>query len=104
LYERSPQLWFYFQRRDSTRPRRSEEAICAEFMQQKFVRTGTLQRSYLRNEDGSYRLSTKPLAYPVSAPRGDALAIYEAVGERSMAEIITDLGQPTTFEHVNKMR
>ncbi len=104
LYQRSPQLWFYFQRRDSSRPRRSEQAICAEFLQQKFVRTGTSQRSYLRNEDGSYRLSTKPLAYPVSAPRGDALAIYQAVGQGSMGEIITHLEQPTTFEHVNKMR
>lgn len=105
LFERSPQLWFYFQRKDSGRPRRSERGICAEFLKRKFVRSGTLQRSYVRSKDGSYRLSARHLAYPLVAPRGDALSIYQAVdGQRSMEEILTSLEQPTTFDHVNKLR
>ena len=105
LLDRSPQLWFYFQRKDSGRPRLSERAICADFLKQQFVRTGTLQRSYIRAHNGAYRLSAKQLAYPLAAPRGDALAIYQAVdGKKSIEEIITLLGQPATFEHVNNMR
>lgn len=105
LLDRSPQLWFYFQKKDSGRPRRSERDICAEFLKQKFVRAGTLQRSFIRSHDGAYKLSAKHLAYPLAAPRGDALAIYQAVdGQKAMADIIALLGQPTTFEHVNNMR
>lgn len=105
LLDRSPQLWFYFQRKDSGRPRRSERMICADFLNQKFARTGTVQRSYIRSHDGSYRLSPKHLAYPLSPPRGNALAIYQAVdGRKSMKEIFTLLEQPTTLEHVNQMR
>lgn len=105
LFERSPQLWFYFQRQDSRRPRRSEQTICAEFLKQKFVRAGTLQRSYIRNAEGSYVLSTTQLAYPLATPKGDAGAIYKAVdGQKTMEQIMTQLGQPATFQHVNKVR
>lgn len=104
LFARSPQLWFYLQLRDSGRRRKSEREICAEFLEQKFVRAGTVQRSHIRSGE-VYHLSPKQVAYPVTAPKGAARAIYDAVdGQRCMGELLTALGQATTFEHVNRVR
>ena len=104
LFARTPQLWFYLQRRDSGRRRKSEQEICAEFLAQKFVRAETAQRSHIRSGE-FYHLSAKQVAYPVTAPKGAARAIYDAVdGQRNMQELLTALGQPTTFDHVNRIR
>lgn len=104
LFQRTPQLWFYFQRRDGGRPRRSEQEVCSEFLEQRFVRAGAVQQSYIRAGD-SYRLSPKQVAYPPTAPKGAAGAVYEAAdGRRAMREVLTTLGQPLTFGHVNSLR
>ena len=105
LFERSPQLWFYLRRKQAGPPRRAEQEICTEFLRQKFVRTGTTQRSYIRTAEGAYKPSLTQLRYPFTEPTGDALAIYDAVdGQKTMSEILNQLGQPTTFAHVNRMR
>ncbi|HEX7317498.1 MAG TPA: class I SAM-dependent methyltransferase [Pyrinomonadaceae bacterium] len=104
MFERSPQLWFYFQRRDAGRPRKSEQEVCAEFLEQRFVRAGAVQQSYIRVGE-SYRPSPKQVAYPATAPKGAALAVYEAAdGRRTMREILTALEQPLTFGHLNSLR
>jgi SAM-dependent methyltransferase len=105
LFERSPQLWFYFQRSDSGRTRKSEREVCDEFLEQRFVRASAVQQGYVRGGGESYRPSPKQAAYPQTAPKGSALAVYEAAdGRRTAREILTALGQPLTFGHVNSLR
>src|SRR5262249_43564981 len=51
LFERSPQLWFTLQHKDSSHPRKEEKEICNEFLQTRFKRAATVQRSFVRQPD-----------------------------------------------------
>jgi hypothetical protein len=106
LHEKSPLLWFYLQRRpDGGLRRKDEKEICDEFLNSRFKRTGTMQRSYLRREDAGYSLMPGRVSYP--KPPGDSFSqrIYEAVEESlSMREIFERLDISPTFQNVNKAR
>jgi len=105
LFERSPQLWFYFQRQDSGRPRKDERQICEEFLETRFQKTSTTQRSYIRQADGHYRLSPMLFPYPVSQPKDTVRAIANAVdGRRTMREIFEQHEIETSFRNVNQAR
>ena len=105
LHEKSPLLWFYFQRADGGRPRKSEHQICAEFLDTRFVRTAAFQRSYLRSEDGHYGLSSSRVPYPLAAPHPLLRQVYEAVApEKTMGEVLDGLGIRRGFGEVNRMR
>lgn len=105
MLERSPNLWFYLQRKGSARERISERQICESFLDQKFVRTATTQKSYIRGGDGKYRLSPDSLAFPLGRPAEPAKKIMELVnGKTSMRDIFTRLGIAPTFDVVNKIR
>jgi SAM-dependent methyltransferase len=68
MMEKSPMLWFYLQRRDSGRPRKSEKEMCQEFLEHRFVRSYTEQKHYFRTSDGGYTLSSRRIKYPGSHP------------------------------------
>jgi SAM-dependent methyltransferase len=105
LRERSPQLWFYLQRKDGGRERRTEQEVCEEFLQTKFVRAETLRRGYMQTQDGGYRLLPKALHHPLTQPDDFVKEVFEAAdGESSMREIFRRLERETTFEAVNKTR
>jgi hypothetical protein len=105
LFERSPQLWFYFQRQDSDRPRKDEKQICAEFLETRFARTGTTQRSFMRQSDGHYKLSPILFPYPISLPKSTVRAIAGAAdGHLAMGEIFKQLEIETSFRNVNQVR
>jgi SAM-dependent methyltransferase len=105
LNEKSPLLWFYFQRRDSGRTRKSEKQMCDEFLETVFERTSTTQRSYIRGDDGSYRLSTTPVPYPLVPPDSSVRKVFEAVDrESTMKEVLAQLGITPTFAAVNQIR
>jgi SAM-dependent methyltransferase len=105
LREKSPQLWFYLQRKDSERPRMSEREICEQFLDTRFVRTGTIQKSYLRKEDGKYTLLTTALRFPTILPDEDIRCIADAVdGKRTMREIFQARAVDTSFYSVNHVR
>jgi SAM-dependent methyltransferase len=105
LNEKSPLLWFYFQRKDSGRRRKSEKQMCDEFLETAFERTSSTQRSYIREEDGSYRLSPKPVPYPLVLPDSSVRKIFEAVdGQSTMKEVLARLGITPTFAAVNQIR
>lgn len=94
LRERSPQLWFYVQRSDSPRPRKSEKEICEEFLDTTFSRSSTTQSSFLRKSDGSYRLLPKSISFPVAPANASVKKIVDAVdGRRTMKEIFEELGR-----------
>ncbi|MCA1568687.1 MAG: class I SAM-dependent methyltransferase [Acidobacteria bacterium] len=105
LFERSPQLWFYFQRKDSDRRRKDEKQICEEFLQTRFVRTSALERSFIRQSDGHYKPSERNFSYPVSAPERSLHKLLELVdGQRTMGEIFEAVGMEKSFQQVNYAR
>jgi SAM-dependent methyltransferase len=105
LFERSPQLWFYFQRQDSGRPRKNEKQICEEFLETRFQKTSTTQRSFIRQADGHYRLSPILFPYPVSQPKETVRAIAStADGQLTMREIFEQFEIETSFRNVNHAR
>ena len=105
LHEKSPLLWFYFQRKDANRPRKSEKQICEEFLQTRFERVETTQRSYIQEEEGNYRLSPTLVPYPMLAPAESVKEVYNAVDPKlTMREILERLGIDPTFQNVNPIR
>jgi len=105
LREKSPQLWFYLQRKDSGYGRKTEKEVCEEFLRTKFIRAGTMQRSYLRNKDGTFRLRPQLLRYPTLSPDESVGKIIEmADGQSTMWEIFQRLGIQAMFRTVNRAR
>ena len=105
LNEKSPLLWFYFQRKDSGRRRKSEKQMCDEFLETAFEGTSSTQRSYIRGDDGSYRSSPTPVPYPLVPPDSSVRKIFDAVdGQSTMNEILSRLGITPTFAAVNQIR
>jgi SAM-dependent methyltransferase len=105
LHEQSPALWFYFQRTDPRRPKKPEKQICDEFLRTRFVKTNAIQRTYLRSEDGQYRLSPSRVSYPLAAPHPLLRQVHDAVeGKKTMNEVLNKLGIDQNFNVVNRIR
>lgn len=105
LLEKSPLLWFYFQRKDCGRQKKSESQLCDEFLSERFVKTSTLQRSYILRGDEKYRLSPNSVPFPIAAPDVSVRKILDSVDAKSsMREIFQRLGIKTTFPVVNQAR
>ena len=103
--QEGPQLWFYLQRKNSGRARKSEQQICEEFLDVVFARNRTMQCSYIRTEDGRYQLLSNPIPYPIAPPNKEVERIFQAVdGETSMRRIFEQLEIETSFEIVNDVR
>jgi SAM-dependent methyltransferase len=105
LHDRSPLLWFYLQRRDAPRQRRSEREVCAEFLEQRFARCGTVQRSFIRGDDGTYEPLFEPTVYPLEPPPPRLREIAAACHpEVPIGEVLARLGFNTSFPSVNPIR
>jgi SAM-dependent methyltransferase len=105
LAEKSPMLWFYFQRKDSGRTRKTERQVCDEFLITKFIRTSARRMSYVLGDDGDYR----PAAQAHPHPRADADASVKRIaelcdGRQTIGEIFRELRVQTTFRAVNHAR
>jgi hypothetical protein len=100
-----PQLWFYLQRKDSGRKRKTEQQICEEFLDTVFARNFTKQHSYTRTEDGRYKRLSNALPCPIAAPNKEVERVFHAAdGKRTMREILEQLEIETTFHTVNDIR
>jgi 2-polyprenyl-3-methyl-5-hydroxy-6-metoxy-1,4-benzoquinol methylase len=105
LMESSPMLWFYMQRTDGGRPRKTERVICEEFLDTVFARSSTTQKYFLRDEEEKYRLSPNEMQFPIAVPDPSVRKIVEAVdGRTAMREIFARLGLQTNFHTVNQAR
>jgi 2-polyprenyl-3-methyl-5-hydroxy-6-metoxy-1,4-benzoquinol methylase len=105
LLEQSPLLWFYLQRQDSGRPRKSEKQMCAEFLDTNFIKIESLQRSYVQAENGNYSLSPDSVPFPLAPPDVQVKDIFDAIdGKSSMRDIFQRLGLQMTFSTVNQVR
>jgi len=105
MLEKSPIIWFYLQRKNTTRQRRPERQICESFLDQRFVRARTIQKSYVMNSDQKYRLSLDSFPYPTARPDDSVKKIMDlADGKYTMRDIFNHLRIEPTFEVVNKAR
>lgn len=105
LLEKSPGLWFYLQRRDSGRQRKSEREICEEFLNTKFVRAGSRQTRYILGADGNYESLSETIDFPRLHANQLARKILDLVDSTtSMREIFQRLNIQPTFQHVNQAR
>ena len=107
LFENSPLLWFYLQRKDSSRERRSEQQICQQFLDTKFVRSRTVRRSFIRTDD-KYELSPNNSQFPHPPTDNLSRKIVETVDamgpETPMRDVLQSLGIENTWRTVNKIR
>jgi SAM-dependent methyltransferase len=105
LAEKSPMLWFYFQRMDSGRTRKTERQVCDEFLVTKFVRTNERRLSYVLADDGDYRPAREALPHPRAEAGASVKRIVELCdGRHPIGEIFRELNLQTTFRAVNQAR
>jgi SAM-dependent methyltransferase len=101
----SPMLWFYLQRTDSPRARKSEAQICEEFSKRKFRKSATEVEMFLKGQTGAYQKMPEKRPFP-GQPRDAAVArLYNALDERTtIGEALRKLGGNPTFSLLNKAR
>jgi len=105
LLEKSPGLWFYLQRQDSGRRRKSEREVCEEFLDRKFVRAATRQGRHVQGSDGIYELWPDTVAFPRQHPDRLVRSIVEATdGTTSMREIFQRFDIEPSFQKINQAR
>lgn len=105
LLDKSPLLWFYLQRNDSGRARKSEREICEEFLDTTFIRSTTRQGRYKLGADDVY----EPLSGTVEFPRTPANQLLERIidladGITSMRQIFRRLDIEPVFQKINQAR
>lgn len=107
LFEASPRLWFYLQRRDAPHPRQSEGAVCQSFLATRFEKNKTTKKIFVRQKNGVYRPEARPVPFhtPLMPAHAAARKVFLAISpERTMGEIIGDLGLAADFYAVNHLR
>jgi SAM-dependent methyltransferase len=105
LHEKSPMLWFYLRRKDATWPRKTERELAEEFLRTRFVRTGTQQQVFLRDRDGVFRPSQRPVPYPAAAPDPSVRSIYQRFeSPRRVGEVFAELGIAPSFAAAHEAR
>ncbi|WP_224372723.1 amino acid adenylation domain-containing protein [Hyalangium versicolor] len=105
MHEKSPMLWFYLRRQDAGAPRKTEQQLNDEFLRTTFEQAATAQKSYIRGQDGRFRLSSRSIVHPASAPEDSVKAIYERFDRnRVMGDVFAELGIPPLFGNVQRAR
>jgi SAM-dependent methyltransferase len=107
LQEKSPMLWFYLQRQDCPRSRKTEQQICEEFLKETFTRIDTMQQGYILQADGTYKPMPRQLPFPGrQLPSSDkAQSVYKALdGNKPIGEIFDQIGLDISFQTVNDIR
>jgi SAM-dependent methyltransferase len=107
LLEKSPMLWFYFQRSGQGRAVKSELQLCEEFLAQRFVKSSTTKRVFLKKENGDYVQGQRLLPYPglpADALCSKIIAQVAAQPSATMRAVFEQLEIETGFTAVNKLR
>ncbi len=105
MAESSPMLWFYLQRQDCPRPRKSEHQICDEFLKTRFARVKTQKEVFMRQPSGGY--SRQPMISPFPrAPRSPvARSVYTALDEGAPLEAtLAKLAVEPSFPRLSQLR
>jgi SAM-dependent methyltransferase len=104
--EKSPLLWFYVQRRDSSYKRKSEHEVYQDFLKTKFERYTTTFSNYVSSESG-YRFAPERIPYPSPRVPNDAMGrnIFKAIDpKKTFGEVLQSLKIEPTFHLVNRLR
>jgi SAM-dependent methyltransferase len=105
LHEKTPLLWFFFQRRDSTHPRKTEKESAEEFLDTVFQKVSAQQESFIRGTNGVFKPSPRAVPFPLSLPEASVRNIFnEADGKTSMRETFRELKIELTFQNINNAR
>lgn len=107
MFNDSPMLWFYMQRKDATFKRKTEKEVCDEFLETTFEKSSFETRNFLLGSNGSYTLSDKTTTYPVSKIPSHPLAskIYANIdATHNMKHTFSRLGIDASFHTVNDVR
>lgn len=105
MHEKSPMLWFYLRRQDSRVPRVTERQLNDAFLKTAFTRATTVQKSYIRGQDGRFQRSSRANVHPSSAPEDSVKALYERFDRpRVMGEVFAELGITPDFGNVQRAR
>jgi SAM-dependent methyltransferase len=105
LLEKSPLLWFYLQRSDSGRARKSEREICEEFLDTTFIRSTTRQGRYNLGANGVYEQLPGTVEFPRTPSNQLMRRIIDlADGVTSMRQIFCRLNIEPAFQKVNQAR
>lgn len=107
LFNESPMLWFYFQRKDSDIMRNTEQQLCDTFLATRFRKHSFQVSNYFLNIDGKYKLNSKGVQHPldnnITAPI--LREIYKIADPAyTMKEIFSRLNIPLDFYEVNSAR
>ncbi|MBE7172516.1 MAG: class I SAM-dependent methyltransferase [Williamsia sp.] len=104
MFNDSPMLWFYLQRKDATFKRKTENEICDEFLATRFERSTFETRNFLLNSNGNYILSDKRTTLPVSKYPSNPVAnkIHANLDPaQNMHHTFSQLGIDLSFQSVN---
>lgn len=107
MMELAPMLWFYLQRKDSSRRRKTEKEVCEEFLNTKFETHSTTLKEYRQDEQGKYRLNPKLISIPAPIDPTDELArkVFKVVNPTiCMKDVFHKLKIETSFANVNHLR
>jgi hypothetical protein len=102
----SPMLWFYIQRQDSGRVRKTEAEVCEDFLDSTFEKFTTDTQAYIF-EDGNYVLSTEKMPFPLPSIPADSLSalVFNSYDpSKPLRETLDRLGIEPDFEIVNRLR
>jgi SAM-dependent methyltransferase len=104
LFEQSPMLWFYLQRKDSDRTRKTEAQVGEEFLDTTFAKASAMQKNFILEEAGIYKESAEAVKYPRAVVDNSVKPFFDLVdGKKTMREIFRELSiRPTLLktEHV----
>jgi SAM-dependent methyltransferase len=107
MFNDSPNLWFYFQRKDADHKRKTEQEVCEEFLDTKFRKNQFYLKHYEINREGNYILNEKLISYPQPENIRDPLIrkLLEAITpNQKMKDIFRRLDWKPSFYNVNQAR
>lgn len=104
--ENSPMLWFYLQKRNCPRLRKSEKQICEEFLNTKFKRTNLEKDVFILNENGTYDNKPITVNFPVKRFLSKEVEqFYDQLNEdENIKETFKKCAIKTSFSAVNFFR
>src|SRR6185295_2613788 len=107
MLERSPMLWFYLQRMDSNHRRKSEKQLCEEFLEQKFRKSSTKKKVFIRSDDGNYVPNDRLRPYPGLHMDNLCSKIIASIDNQAatrLRDVLDQLEVEPRFSLINKLR
>lgn len=103
--DRSPMLWVYLQRHDSSRPRQTEMEVCESFLDTAFTKTAVHKQGYILGYNGNYRAFENVTVYPGMVQQKALRPVVDAANSITPMRVLLDrLGLPSKWPDANEIR